>query len=146
MKLTAKPRGIRNNNPLNIRKSSDKWFGMSAVQDDKDFVTFSSMLYGFRAAFVNMFTHIQRGKKILMPVSLYREIQTWAPPSENNVVAYVDSVCQQTHLQPTHILKIEDKQNLVAIVRAMAYFETGTTFPVSVVSEAYDLACNPQIK
>ena len=28
------PRGIRNNNPLNIRRSKDKWKGMSAQQQD----------------------------------------------------------------------------------------------------------------
>ena len=28
----AIPRGIRNNNPLNIRRSKDQWKGMRAVQ------------------------------------------------------------------------------------------------------------------
>jgi hypothetical protein len=29
------PRGIRNNNPLNIRRSKDKWQGLSAQQEEK---------------------------------------------------------------------------------------------------------------
>ena len=39
-------RGIRNNNPLNIRHSADKWQGASETQTDKSFVQFKSMAYG----------------------------------------------------------------------------------------------------
>ena len=44
-------RGLRNNNPLNIRKNSTKWQGLSATQTDKSFFQFTSMAYGYRAAF-----------------------------------------------------------------------------------------------
>ena len=44
------PRGIRNNNPLNIRRSKDKWKGMRAVQSDAQFVQFESLEWGWRAA------------------------------------------------------------------------------------------------
>ena len=43
-------RGLRNNNPLNIRHSADKWEGTRIVQTDKSFVQFTSMAYGYRAA------------------------------------------------------------------------------------------------
>ena len=33
-------RGIRNNNPLNIRRSKDKWQGMKALQTDAQFCQF----------------------------------------------------------------------------------------------------------
>ena len=45
-------RGIRNNNPLNIRRSKDKWQGMKALQTDAQFCQFETMPYGWRAAFV----------------------------------------------------------------------------------------------
>mgnify|MGYP003533551919 FL=1 len=45
-------RGIRNNNPLNIRLSADKWQGMREEQTDKAFVQFKSMAYGYRAAWI----------------------------------------------------------------------------------------------
>ena len=32
------PRGIRNNNPLNIRRSTDRWEGAREEQKDKSFV------------------------------------------------------------------------------------------------------------
>ena len=34
----AIPRGIRNNNPLNIRRSKDRWKGMAEAQTDGAFV------------------------------------------------------------------------------------------------------------
>ncbi len=45
------PRGIRNNNPLNIEHSQSKWQGMAVEQTDKRFVQFKSMTWGIRAAF-----------------------------------------------------------------------------------------------
>ena len=33
------PRGIRNNNPLNIRRSKDQWQGLRAQQTDASFCT-----------------------------------------------------------------------------------------------------------
>ena len=42
------PRGIRNNNPLNIRRSKDKWKGMRAVQSDAQFCQFESLEWGWR--------------------------------------------------------------------------------------------------
>ncbi len=44
------PRGIRNNNPLNIRRTRDKWKGMKALQSDAQFAQFESMEWGWRAA------------------------------------------------------------------------------------------------
>ena len=45
------PRGIRNNNPLNIRRSKDQWQGLRAVQTDPSFCQFETLEYGWRAAF-----------------------------------------------------------------------------------------------
>ena len=45
-----KTRGQRNNNPLNIRHSTDRWQGARIQQTDPSFVQFESMAYGYRAA------------------------------------------------------------------------------------------------
>ncbi len=45
------PRGIRNCNPLNIRRSKDQWQGLLPVQNDKSFYQFKAMEWGYRAAF-----------------------------------------------------------------------------------------------
>lgn len=44
-------RGLRNNNPLNIRRNNTKWQGLSVTQTDKSFFQFKTMAYGYRAAF-----------------------------------------------------------------------------------------------
>lgn len=52
-----KKRGIRNNNPGNIKHSNDKWIGAAAVQDDPMFVKFISPEYGIRAMYKNLLTY-----------------------------------------------------------------------------------------
>ncbi len=37
------PRGIRNNNPLNIRRSKDKWQGLRAQQEEKNPLSLSRL-------------------------------------------------------------------------------------------------------
>ena len=46
-----KSRGLRNNNPLNIRQSGEQFQG-EIKGKDKSFKTFSSLSYGYRAGFV----------------------------------------------------------------------------------------------
>ncbi len=53
------PRGIRNNNPLNIRHSADVFQG-EIKGNDKSFKTFSTMPYGYRAAFVTLHTYLTK--------------------------------------------------------------------------------------
>ena len=46
------PRGIRNNNPLNIRRTAkDQWKGLRAQQTDASFCQFERLEFGWRAAF-----------------------------------------------------------------------------------------------
>ena len=42
------PRGIRNCNPLNIRRSKDQWKGLAERQQDAAFCQFKSLEYGLR--------------------------------------------------------------------------------------------------
>lgn len=45
------PRGLRNNNPGNIRLSSTKYQGEVQPSQDTAFKQFESMAYGYRAIF-----------------------------------------------------------------------------------------------
>lgn len=135
-----KQKAIRNNNPLNLRRSSDQWLGMSPNQSDPSFVQFSSVLYGFRAAIINLATHIEKDSKILLTTTISSEITRWAPPSENNTIAYIQQVCNITHLRYDHVLRIQDKPTIVALIRAMAYVECSRLFPLSIIETAYDMA------
>ena len=114
------PRGIRNKNPLNIRKG-ENWMGLVAVSTDKAFCQFISMRWGLRAAVIILKKYITKYK-----CDTIRKIITrWAPPSENNTVAYVDMVCQRTGYKPDEKFKFTDKTRLCAIIQAMSFVENG---------------------
>jgi len=118
------PRGIRNNNPLNVRRSKDKWQGMRAVQTDAQFCQFETMAYGWRAAFVLLtrtYYHTYRLYTIRAIIS------RWAPPNENNTRAYIENVARLTGITPDEPLGIpsEKPARWIALGAAMALQECG---------------------
>ena len=70
-------RGIRNNNPGNIRKGI-KWLGRVEPGKDASFVEFQSMPYGIRALYVDLINKHKGGLRTVRDI-IYR----YAPPSEN---------------------------------------------------------------
>lgn len=103
-------RGIRNNNPLNIRHSASRWQGMRVEQTDKEFVQFESMAMGYRAAWRVLETYWSHFLKENKPFSVKNIIHRWAPPAENDSEAYVRTVCrlsglggQRSHASPKHL-------------------------------------------
>lgn len=118
------PRGMRNNNPLNIRHSASKWLGMADEQTDKDFVQFKAMRWGIRAAFVIIRTYIKQYRCD----TIAKIVSRWAPASENNTKAYIDRVVKFTGLQADKKLKFEDKTFICSIVQAMHVVECGGAF------------------
>lgn len=86
-------RGIRNNNPLNIRHGKSRWEGRTRVQTDAEFVTFKSMAYGYRAAWKLMETYQLRLRMEDKSYTLENIIHRWAPPEDNNdTQAYLRTV------------------------------------------------------
>ena len=119
------PRGIRNNNPLNIRRSKDQWQGLRAVQTDAQFCQFESLEYGWRAAFkllTRTYYHTYRLFTIRGIVS------KWAPANENNTKAYIANVSKMTGIGPDEPIGIpSDKPARWMMVGiAMAIQENGT--------------------
>ena len=55
-----KSRGLRNNNPLNIRKNAEQFQG-EIKGKDKSFKTFLSLPFGYRAGFVILGTYLSQG-------------------------------------------------------------------------------------
>ena len=85
-------RGLRNNNPLNIRYSQDQWQGAATTQTDKSFVQFESMAYGYRAAWKTLDTYNLRFRCEYKPYNVRNIIARWAPPTENDTEAYIIGV------------------------------------------------------
>lgn len=128
------PRGIRNNNPLNIRKGSP-WQGLRTEQTDSEFCQFISMEWGFRAAFKVLFTYLAKRVDTVDKI-----IRRWAPPSENNTENYITTVCKFGVLERHTLIKKSDKQKLCRLVWAMAKVECGQTLSFGLIENAYQLA------
>ena len=120
------PRGLRNNNPLNIRRSGDKWQGLRVLQEDREFFQFSEMKWGWRAAF-RLLCHTYYGKYKLRTIRAI--ITRWAPPKENNTEAYIRCVTDRIGIGPDK--ELGDPQThptqWMMIGIAMAIVENGTT-------------------
>ena len=118
------PRGIRNNNPLNIRRSKDQWQGLKKEQTDPSFCQFENLAYGWRAAFrllTRTYYHTYRLYTIRAIVG------RWAPPNENNTETYIQNVSRLTGIDPDEPLGIpsESPARWIALGAAMAIQECG---------------------
>lgn len=117
----ALPKGIRNNNPTNIRfNSANAWDGQSG-QDGTGFATFSSATLGIRAG-AKLLRNYQRNSGL----SSIREVLTrWAPSSENNTESYIKHVVQLTGIGADEFLRLQNEQVLVSVVSAIIKHENG---------------------
>ncbi|MBR5613278.1 MAG: hypothetical protein IKW43_09105 [Bacteroidaceae bacterium] len=73
-------RGLRNNNPLNIRHSADQWQGARAHQTDPSFVQFENMAYGYRAAWKVLESYWNYFSTRGLHFNVRSIIGRWAPP------------------------------------------------------------------
>lgn len=130
------PRGIRNNNPLNLRRTKTWWIGLCSEQKDPEFCQFLCMEYGIRAAIKNARNIIAKHHAC----TLANLIETWAPPSDgNNTKAYINRVCQLTGLLPTTVLNRNAKEPLLSVLQAMTIVENGQGLPAKFFDNAYSM-------
>ena len=120
------PRGIRNHNPLNIRRiAKEQWKGLAEAQNDKAFCQFKSLEWGWRAAFY-LLTRTYYHKYRLYTIKSI--INRWAPPSENKTSKYIENVSRLTGIPPDDPLGIPSVEpaRWMALGLAMAIQENGT--------------------
>lgn len=114
------PRGIRNNNPLNIR-IGNTWLGEVPNPTDCDFEQFVSVEYGLRAAFVILRRYIRRyGRNTMRKI-----ISAWAPSNENNTAKYIEVVAQLSGIDPDELIDFGHMETMCKLVEAMAVVENG---------------------
>lgn len=132
---TKTPRGIRNNNPLNIR-IGNTWLGEVPDPTDSNFEQFVHIKYGLRAGFCILRRYIRRYKR-----NTVRKIVTaWAPSSENNTERYIELVCKFGCLEADKEIRYEDSLTMCSLVQAMARVEVSETIPLQVIEDAYKIA------
>lgn len=129
------PRGIRNNNPLNIR-IGNVWLGESPNPTDPDFEQFVNMTAGIRAGFVLLRRYINHYHRNTIP----QIISAWAPASENNTQRYIDFVCSSMGFNPEERIIFEDKETMIQLVDAMIRFENGQSVKFDVIQRGYELS------
>lgn len=133
------PRGIRNNNPLNIRKGSN-WKGERPVQTDKAFEEFQTMQYGIRAGFVILRKYITGYNGITQKFNTIEKIvRRWAPPTENATQKYIDFVAKDMGISPCRTIAFSNKSLMVDLVYAMIFVECGQRVGKDIISSAYDM-------
>lgn len=131
------PRGMRNNNPGNIRVSATNWQGKIPPNQntDKAFEQFKTYAYGVRAMIKNLLTYYNRdGLNTLTKI-----ISKWAPATENDTKVYISDVSTATGFGPNQILNLENISTMRALVIAMTGKENGRT---AVTPELFNYAWN----
>ncbi len=131
-------RGYRNNNPLNLRISSNNWKGKvpTAENTDGSFEQFTTMPYGFRAALKNLQAYITK----YHCNTIQSIINKWAPASDgNNPTNYAASIARTTGYSLTTTINANDRDKLCHIAYAMAIVENGSAPILSDVYTAWNL-------
>ena len=129
------PRGIRNNNPLNLRVGNN-WKGEVANPSDHTFEQFTEMKWGVRAAFVVLRNYIQRHKCN----TIRKIISRWAPANENNTLAYIATVSQRANIKPDEVINVDNTCQMIALLLAMCFVENGQEISLDDVVEGWLLA------
>lgn len=134
IKRKRPPRGIRNNNPLNLRVGNN-WKGEVEVSSDPTFEQFTEMKWGVRAAFVVLRNYIIRHK-----CNTIRDIVSrWAPSNENDTERYIRQVAYLSRIEEDEKI-IWDYFDLKRLFDAMCFVENGMYIDDSVVEEGWLLA------
>ena len=117
-----------NMNPLNIRYDRNtNWLG-SKLKCKQGFVQFAAFSFGYRAAVMILRSYAKRGLKTVPQI-----IETWAPRSENNTVAYIKTVLDnlsERQSEPYTVnenteINLKNRDLVVQLLLAMTRVEMG---------------------
>lgn len=134
MRKNELPRGLRNNNPGNIRRNSDVFQGEVNPSRDQQFKQFKSMVHGYRAVF-KILSNYHRVYKLN---TIRKMIDRWAPENENNTAAYVSLVASYSGIGPDDLLSF-DREQMIRIVAGMSKVENGRDAVMSDVIAGWGL-------
>ena len=127
-------RGIRNNNPGNIRHGID-WDCLDEDQSkDEEFSQFSTPEYGIRAMFKILKTYDNKYNLNTIEGIINR----WAPPIENDTESYIDFVSSKVGKDRSEVL---DQEDYILLVEAIIHMENGEQpYPLVLITAGRDLA------
>lgn len=125
------PRGIRNNNPLNIRRSTSHWMGKVYNSTDQSFEQFAKMIFGIRAGMVLLTRHVLCYRLR----TLKGIVHIWAPDGDggNNERAYCNALMQRGVTSDVQMTK----DWLYTLMAAMCEVESQFTLTRKDFNEAF---------
>lgn len=113
------PRGIRNNNPGNLRKTPQLWDG-EIKGPDTAFKTFKTAIDGLKGLKRSILIKFARGQNTIRSI-----ITSYAPSSENDTVAYIKFISLHTNSGINDSLNLNNKTALKSFMRAIVLYENG---------------------
>lgn len=138
MEAKKEPRGIRNNNPLNIRYvEKNRWKGRVVNKKDPQFEEFCLMTYGYRAAFLILHKYMTL-YNLRTPFQICAR---WAPIGDNNnPSAYAKFVCNRMGCGLNDELNFRDPLQMIRLASAMTVMENGKEVNWTIIRQGYILA------
>lgn len=130
---TGANRGLRNNNPGNIRISNDKFKGEIKPSTDKEFKQFESRELGIRAIFVILNTYAKKYNRN----TIAKIIERWAPRNENNTNLYIEQVEAWSGINRNK--ELTSANDKISVVKAIIRKETSYIADDNEVKKAYNL-------
>lgn len=113
------PRGIRNNNPLNIRYNArNNWVGQTG--SDGQFCKFKAPKYGVRAACKLLQRYAGNDGK----TTVAEIINKWAPRTNgNDTEKYIATVCKEMNIRATDTIDVHNRDTVVRLLWYMSCVE-----------------------
>jgi hypothetical protein len=127
-------RGLRNNNPGNLVKTSIAWHGKVPHSQNKDtrFEQFVELRYGIRAKMRDVINDIFKGKNTVTKL-----INEFAPAFENNTVAYITNVANALGILPTAVITTISEEFLIDLCKAISKVENGSQMDGFITDQDY---------
>lgn len=127
---------FKNNNPANLRYvASIQWDGQTG-SDGIGFAAFDTLPNGLRAAALNLLAQQTRhGHNCVEDI-----IAAWAPPAENDTVAYVKDVSDRMGVRPEEFVDLFKHITLTAMLSAVCHHETGEWIDTGALAKGIELA------
>lgn len=128
-------RGIRNNNPGNIRKGQP-WQGLAPNQTDPAFDQFITPQYGIRAIVKIILSYQTRGYDTIRKI-----INAWAPTNENDTTAYINNVASLIGVAPDDCINLQNMEVWDKLIKAIIRQENGQQpYPDDIIDAGIKMA------
>ena len=111
-------KGLELNNPLNIRRTKERWLGENPEPRSTVWQDFVAPEWCYREADHIIMRHYREGRNLVGDI-----VGAWAPPTENDTKAYVEGVCARMGQDPLRALKLP--QQMEMLLHAMTIQEIG---------------------